>query len=195
MPRFSKLNFSKFWKYFFTKIKSKKKPSAKTPNPEGFLLTRSELRERSFWKVCLHLLQGVDYTRRAGGPKGLHQLLMSAYVSLLVPWNSILRLWNLQNPVPKTSKTPTFGTLKLQFSPLKRSKSGPQNLKIVHFWVPFLDRILNVSRAKFGVSRSQKELKMTQKCNNCFGIVRTHTDRQTDARTDRRTWKFWTTTQ
>ena len=58
MPRFSKLNFSKFWKYFFTKIKSKK-PSAKTPNPEGFLLTRSELRERSFWKVCLHLLQGV----------------------------------------------------------------------------------------------------------------------------------------
>ena len=116
----------------------------------------------------------------------------------------------------------TFGTLKLHSSPLKPSKSGPQNLKntyfwdletpffapetfkiwsqnlkIVHFWVPFLDRILNVSRAKFGVSRSQKELKMTQKCPNCFGIVRT--DRQTDrhrrTRTDRRTWKFWTTTQ
>ena len=89
----------------------------------------------------------------------------------------------------------TFGTLKLHSSPLKPSKSRPQNLKytyfwdletpffapetfkiwsqnlkIVHFWVPFLDRILNVSRAKFGVSRSQKQLKMTQKCPNCFGI-------------------------
>ena len=82
-----------------------------------------------------------------------------------------------------TGLCPTFGTSKLHSSPLKRSKSGPQNLKIVHFWVPFLDRILNVSRAKFGVSRSQKELKMTQKCNNCFGIVRT--DRRTD--TDRHT--------
>ena len=81
---------------------------------------------------------------------------------------------------PQTSKTPTFGTLKLQISLVKRSKSRPQNLKIVHFWVPFLDRILNVSRAKFGVSRSQKELKMTQKCPNCFGIVRT--DRQTHNR-------------
>ena len=127
----------------------------------------------------------LDYTRRAGGPKGRHQLLMSAYVSHLVPWFSKYRSWNFQNLVPKTSKSPTFGTLILQISLVKLSKSGPQNLKIVHFRVPFLDRILNVSRAKFGVSRSQKELKMTQKCNNCFGIVRTdthtHRHRQTDA--------------
>ena len=88
--------------------------------------------------------------------KGLHQLLMSAYVSLLVPWNSILRLWNLQNPVSKTSKTPTFGTLKLQISPVKRSKSGPEKgSKSGRFW-GFGDQILKVSEAKNGVSGYQK---------------------------------------
>ena len=30
---------------------------------------------------------------------------------LLGPWNSIFRLWNVQNLVPKTSKSSTFGSL------------------------------------------------------------------------------------
>ena len=50
----------------------------------------------------------------------------------------------------------TFGPRFLRLSLVKRSKSGPQNLKINHFRVPFLDQILNVSQAINGVSRVQK---------------------------------------
>ena len=56
------------------------------------------------------------------------------------------------------------------FETVKRSKYVPKNLKIDQFRVPFLDQILNVSQAINGVSRVQKELKIAQKCNNCFGI-------------------------
>ena len=51
------------------------------------------------------------------------------HLSLLsIPWISKFRPWNVQNPLSETSKTPSFGSLNLQIYPVKRSKSGPQNL-------------------------------------------------------------------
>ena len=124
----------------------------------------------------------LDYTRRAGGPKGLHQLLMSAYVSLLVPWNSILRLWNLQNPVPKTSKTPTFGTLKLHSSPLKRSKSDPKTSKSSTFgslfWTGFWT--FHGRNLEFrGPKKSSKWHKSVTIALVSCAHTHTHTDRHT----------------
>ena len=60
-------------------------------------------------------------------------------------------------PYPNQRGSMLFSCFLLDLTPMvKRSKSGPQNLEIVHFWVPFLDRILNVSRAKFGSFRVLK---------------------------------------